>query len=207
MLYLSAAAAAQSSSMRSCADAQAAAAALQRCCGAQHGTLSSPQSWGGTASRSVTDENQRGHGKPARRFWSSGTFDFKRERERRASCISDHVDPRMNNPNAAAAKIQSFCSRASAFRAAAPPHLGVAVLASLGGGHLHDLAGSPLQQHKAVLAQGGALHGVGGGRPGIARLEVQVRVCHVCCVGGGERKRKPQSVYKNQSNHRNPPNA
>lgn len=58
----------------------------------------------------------------------------------------------------------------------------MAVLAGLGGGHLNDLAGSPFQQHEAVLAQGGALHGVGGGRPGITCLEVQVRVGHVCCL-------------------------
>lgn len=58
----------------------------------------------------------------------------------------------------------------------------MAVLASLGGGHLDDLAGSPFQQHEAVLAQRGALHGVGGGCPGITCLEVQIRVRHVCCV-------------------------
>lgn len=60
--------------------------------------------------------------------------------------------------------------------------LSMAVLASLGGGHLNDLAGSPFQQHKAILAQGGALHGVGGGCPGITCLEVQICICHVCCV-------------------------
>ena len=63
-----------------------------------------------------------------------------------------------------------------------PPftHLGVAVLARLGGGHLHDLAGSPFQHNEAVLAQGRALHGVGGGCPGIAGLEIQICICHTC---------------------------
>lgn len=41
-------------------------------------------------------------------------------------------------------------------------YLGVPVLASLGSGHLHDLAGTSLQHHVAVLTQGGALHRVGG---------------------------------------------
>lgn len=58
----------------------------------------------------------------------------------------------------------------------------MAVLASLGGRHLNDLAGSPFQQYEAILTQGRALHGVGGGCPGITRLEVQICVCHVCCL-------------------------
>ncbi len=63
--------------------------------------------------------------------------------------------------------------------------LSVAVLASLGGGHLDDLAGSALQHNEAVFTQGRALHGEGGGCPGITRLEVQVCICHACC--GGQR--------------------
>lgn len=59
--------------------------------------------------------------------------------------------------------------------------LSVAVLAGLGGGHLNDLAGSTFQHDEAVLAQGRALHGVGGRRPGITCLEVELRVCHACC--------------------------
>lgn len=53
-------------------------------------------------------------------------------------------------------------------------HLGVAVLAGLGGGHLHDLTGAPLEHNEAVLAQRRALHGVGGGGAGIARGEVEL---------------------------------
>lgn len=55
------------------------------------------------------------------------------------------------------------------------------MLASLGGGHLNDLARSSFQHNKAIFAQGWALHGVGGGCPGITRLEVQVCICHACC--------------------------
>lgn len=51
--------------------------------------------------------------------------------------------------------------------------LGVAMLARLGGGHLHDLAGAALEHHEAVLPQRRALHGVGGGGAGIARGEVE----------------------------------
>ena len=69
--------------------------------------------------------------------------------------------------------------------------LSVAVLAGLGGGHLDDLAGSAFQHHKAVFAQGRALHGVGGGRPGITCLEVQLCVCHACC--GGENTQRMQT--------------
>ena len=41
--------------------------------------------------------------------------------------------------------------------------LGVAVLAGLGGAHVDDLAGTAFEDDVAVLAQGGALHGVGQG--------------------------------------------
>lgn len=47
------------------------------------------------------------------------------------------------------------------------------MLARLGGGHLHDLAGAALEHHEAVLPQRRALHGVGGGGAGIARGEVE----------------------------------
>lgn len=50
-------------------------------------------------------------------------------------------------------------------------HLGVTVLARLGGGHVDDLAGTALDHNVTVLAQSRALHGVGGGRTGIRRLE------------------------------------
>lgn len=49
----------------------------------------------------------------------------------------------------------------------------MAMLARLGGGHLHDLAGAALEHHEAVLPQRRALHGVGGGGAGIARGEVE----------------------------------
>lgn len=59
----------------------------------------------------------------------------------------------------------------------------VAVLSGLGGGHLDDLAGAPLQHHKAVFTEGRALHREGGGRPGVAGLEVGIlNIAH--CVGG-----------------------
>ena len=50
-------------------------------------------------------------------------------------------------------------------------NLGVTVLASLGGGHLDDLARAVLDHDVAVLAQGRALHGVGGRGTGIGALE------------------------------------
>jgi hypothetical protein len=47
-------------------------------------------------------------------------------------------------------------------------NLGVTVLAGLGGGHVDDLARAVLDHDKAVLPQSRALHGIGGGRTGIA---------------------------------------
>lgn len=52
------------------------------------------------------------------------------------------------------------------------------MLAGFGGGHLDDLAGTSLQDHKAVFAQGAALLGVGGGGPGIASCEINIWICH-----------------------------
>lgn len=52
--------------------------------------------------------------------------------------------------------------------------LGVTVLASLRGGHLDDLAGTALNDDVTVLPQGRALHGEGGRRAGIGRLEGNV---------------------------------
>lgn len=49
--------------------------------------------------------------------------------------------------------------------------LGVTVLASLGGGHVDNLAGAALDDDEAVLAQSRALHGVRQGRAGIGRVE------------------------------------
>lgn len=49
--------------------------------------------------------------------------------------------------------------------------LGVAVLASLRGSHLHNLAGTVLDDDEPVLPQSRALHGVGSGGTGIGALE------------------------------------
>ena len=49
--------------------------------------------------------------------------------------------------------------------------LGMAVLASLGGGHFDDLAGTVLDHDEAVLPEGRALHGIGGRGAGIDALE------------------------------------
>lgn len=57
-------------------------------------------------------------------------------------------------------------------------NLGVSVLSGLGGGHFHNLAGVALQQHKAVLSQGRALHRNGGGGARISSGEVKFGVCH-----------------------------
>jgi len=50
--------------------------------------------------------------------------------------------------------------------------LGVTVLSSLGGGHVNNLAGATLDHNEAVLAQGGALHGVGRRGTGVDGVEV-----------------------------------
>ena len=49
--------------------------------------------------------------------------------------------------------------------------LGVTVLASLGGRHVDDLAGTALDDDEAVLPQGRALHGEGGRGTGVGRVE------------------------------------
>lgn len=48
---------------------------------------------------------------------------------------------------------------------------GMAVLAGLGGAHVDDLAGAALDHDVAVLAEGRALHRVGGRGAGIGALE------------------------------------
>lgn len=56
--------------------------------------------------------------------------------------------------------------------------LGVTVLASLGGGHLNDLARTSLNDDVTVLAQSGTLHREGGRGTGISRLEGNVKLCN-----------------------------
>jgi hypothetical protein len=50
-------------------------------------------------------------------------------------------------------------------------NLSVAMLASLGGRHIHDLARAVLDDNKAVLPQGRALHGEGGRGASVGGLE------------------------------------
>lgn len=52
--------------------------------------------------------------------------------------------------------------------------LGVAVLASLGSGHVDNLAGTVLDNNEAVLAQSRALHGVGQRRASIGGIESDI---------------------------------
>ena len=47
----------------------------------------------------------------------------------------------------------------------------VTMLASLGGGHVNDLAWATLDDNEAVLSQGGTLHRVGSRGAGIGGLE------------------------------------
>lgn len=49
--------------------------------------------------------------------------------------------------------------------------LGVTMLASLGGGHIDDLARAILDDNEAVLPQGRALHGEGSGGASIGGIE------------------------------------
>lgn len=61
-------------------------------------------------------------------------------------------------------------------------NLGVTVLASLGGGHVDDLARATLNDDVTVLAQSGTLHREGGRGTGISRLEGDVKLYnHVSC--------------------------
>lgn len=61
--------------------------------------------------------------------------------------------------------------------------LGVTVLASLGGRHVDDLAGAALDHDVTVLAQGRALHGVGGRRTSVGGLEGHLMLSRAL-VGG-----------------------
>lgn len=54
--------------------------------------------------------------------------------------------------------------------------LGVTVLASLGGGHVDNLAGTVLDDDETVLSQSRALHGVGQRSAGIGRVEGNIVV-------------------------------
>lgn len=49
--------------------------------------------------------------------------------------------------------------------------LGVTVLASLGGGHVDDLARAALDDDEAVLSEGRTLHGERQRRAGVGRVE------------------------------------
>lgn len=53
-------------------------------------------------------------------------------------------------------------------------NLRVTVLASLGGRHINDLAGTALDHNVAILAQSRALHGVGCRSTGISGVEFKV---------------------------------
>jgi len=58
--------------------------------------------------------------------------------------------------------------------------LGVTVLAGLGGGHLHDLAGTTLDHDEAVLPESGALHGEGFRCSGISLSEIEISIISHC---------------------------
>lgn len=60
--------------------------------------------------------------------------------------------------------------------------LGVTVLASLGGGHVDNLARAALDNDVTVLAQSRALHGVGGRRAGIGRVEGDIVLLFILLV-------------------------
>ena len=50
-------------------------------------------------------------------------------------------------------------------------HFGVSMLASLGGAHFHNLARAAFDHDVSIFAQGGALHGIGGGGAGVGGFE------------------------------------
>jgi len=68
-------------------------------------------------------------------------------------------------------------------------NLCVAVLASLGGGHVDDLAGAVLDDDESVLSQGRALHGKGGGGAGVSCGIEGVFMLLQCSVSGCPVKR------------------
>ncbi len=57
-------------------------------------------------------------------------------------------------------------------------NLSVAVLASLGGGHLYNLARTWSEHDKTILPESWTLHGIGGGRPRLCGFELVILVCH-----------------------------
>lgn len=59
-----------------------------------------------------------------------------------------------------------------------PPDLSVAVLSGLGSGHLNNFAGTILQDHEAVFAQGAALLRVRHRGPGVSTGEIKIWICH-----------------------------
>jgi hypothetical protein len=65
-------------------------------------------------------------------------------------------------------------------------NLGVTVLASLGGGHVNDLAGTVLDHNVAVLAQSRALHGEGERGSGISRLEGDIVLQQIMLVSNSK---------------------
>lgn len=71
----------------------------------------------------------------------------------------------------------------------------MAVLAGLGGGHLYNFAGTSFQHNMPVLAQTGALHGVGGGGARLASLEVKIVICHGA-MGQGRCKPSTEQFIK-----------
>lgn len=73
-------------------------------------------------------------------------------------------------------------------------YLCMTVLASLRSGHFNNFAGATLKHHEPVLAQGAALHGVGGRSPCITAGEIKIWICHDGVLikghwGGGGRER------------------
>lgn len=54
----------------------------------------------------------------------------------------------------------------------------MSMLASLGSRHLHNLAWTSLQHHKAVLTQSTALHGEGKRSPSISTGEISIKISH-----------------------------
>lgn len=65
---------------------------------------------------------------------------------------------------------------------------GVTVLASLGGRHFHNLAGTTLDHHETVLPQSRALHGICGRSPRIGALEGMLMLVRSLFVSHGRER-------------------
>ena len=103
---------------------------------------------------------------------------IKLPRVSQASTISDLITHKLHLPAGDVGHVHVVCGGAQLFQLLASKNvesnkmdLGVAVLSSLGRGHVDNLAGTILDHDETVLAESGALHREGGGGTGVGAFE------------------------------------